>query len=456
MPTTHKGEATLAMLVSVIIPALNEAENIQRCVHDARRGYTVQQVEIVVVDGGSHDCTREIVPADATLIQSPRGRALQMNRGAAAAEGDILVFCHADTFLPVGWREAIVEALADTEISGGTFQTMILPAKGFLRWRNRWRFAANWRVMFGDQVQFMRRETFDAVGGFPEIPLMEDVEMARALHGQGKLVRLPGNLRVETSSRRFRERGVLRQILLNAGSMFRYLYLGAKPEQIAQRYRSSREQMLRDPGKRRLIVYARWPHAGRAKTRLAKGIGAKEAVGVYARLLFGYLCELAQADLSAEIELSVANEEDKPFFEQAFPELAVCAQQGADLGARMRHSLEQAFADDCTQVVLTGSDVPALSSKIVAQAFEALETSDAVIGPASDGGYYLIGMRAPGYDLFTDMPWSTADVSALTRQRAQQLGITMAEVPTLQDIDTLEDLDAWQRRVAPHQGSESG
>jgi GT2 family glycosyltransferase len=165
-----------------------------------------------------------------------------MNTGAANAQGDIFVFCHADSQLPQGWREAVIAALSAPGVSGGTFQTLILPANWMLKIRNRWVFPANWKIMFGDQVQFMRRTTFEAVGGFPEIPLMEDVEMSRALHNAGQLVRIPPQYRVITSSRRFAERGFLRQSLLNGMSMIRYLYLGATPEDIARVYRSSREE----------------------------------------------------------------------------------------------------------------------------------------------------------------------------------------------------------------------
>lgn len=234
------------MLVSVIIPALNEAENIARCIADARRDYTRDEVEIIVVDGGSTDGTVKLVPDDVTLLASPRGRAVQLNRGAAAADGDILVFCHADSFLPAGWREAVVDALRDPAVSGGTFQTLILPANWMLQIRNHWVFPPKWSLMYGDQVQFMRRETFEAVGGFPEIPLMEDVEMSRALHEAGQLVRIDPDVRVITSARRFAERGYLRQSLLNGWNMFRYLNLGATPEQIARSYRSSREETARE------------------------------------------------------------------------------------------------------------------------------------------------------------------------------------------------------------------
>ncbi len=229
-------------LVSVIVPALNEAENIVATINAARRAYTTEEIEIIVVDGGSHDGTVDLIPPDIQVIQAPRGRAVQMNLGAAASKGDLLVFCHADSQLPSGWREVVIDALKDSGVSGGTFQTKILPATGFFRWRNTWVMPVNWKIMYGDQAQFMRREAYDQVGGFPTIPLMEDVEMSRALNQIGNLVRIDPSIRVITSSRRFQEHGAIRQSLQNAVNMIRYLYLGATPEDIAHSYRSSREK----------------------------------------------------------------------------------------------------------------------------------------------------------------------------------------------------------------------
>lgn len=231
------------MLVSVVIPTLNEAANILECVAAAWNGYGSDDVEIVVVDGGSSDATAALVPADVRLLHSERGRGLQMNVGASTSRGDLLVFCHADSRLPAGWREAVVETLAHPGVIAGAFQPLILPEWGLLRLVNRLRLPAHSMLFFGDQAMFMSREAFERVGGFPPIPLIEDVRMARALDPLGRLVRVP--LRVITSSRRFRERGFVRQTLHNIWMTIGHVYLGASPEKMARWYSSSRNQRLR-------------------------------------------------------------------------------------------------------------------------------------------------------------------------------------------------------------------
>ena len=228
------------MIVSVIIPALNESDTIVDCIQAARRRYTDDEVEIIVVDGGSTDGTPALIPADVWVMNSERGRAVQMNRGAAHAHGDVLVFCHADTRLPEGWREPVVAALARPEIAGGAFQVTYAPPQGILHLVNRINFQGNWRAIHGDRAQFTTRATFEAIGGFPQIPLMEDGELSRALHQRGELILLPQ--RVVTSSRRFLDNGPLRQYLLSIWYMIRYLYLGATPADIARVYRSNREE----------------------------------------------------------------------------------------------------------------------------------------------------------------------------------------------------------------------
>jgi rSAM/selenodomain-associated transferase 2 len=222
------------MLVSVIIPTINEEAFIQDSIQAVRQDYNQDQVEIIVVDGGSQDRTMSLIPADVRLIESNPGRALQMNLGAKSASGEMLVFCHADSILPAGWLEAVIKMLAKPGVSGGTFQLSILPEKGILKLRNRINYPANWRMMYGDQVQFMSRSTFEKVKGFPDIPIMEDLEMSRALAQVGELVRIP--LRVRTSSRRFSDQKPRGQWLLSIRCVILYLYFGKTPEQIRAIY----------------------------------------------------------------------------------------------------------------------------------------------------------------------------------------------------------------------------
>jgi len=222
------------MLVSVIIPSLNEEAYISEAIQAARRDYAPEDLEIIVVDGGSRDRTLYLIPPNVQVLQSQPGRARQMNQGAAHARGKILVFCHADSLLPEGWREAIIEELSKPNVSGGTFQLSIIPATGILNLRNKINYPANWRLMYGDQVQFLMRSTFERVGGFPEIPIMEDLEMSRSLVQVGRLVRIP--LRVKTSSRRFSGKKPRSQWFLSIRCVILYLYFGATAEEIKSIY----------------------------------------------------------------------------------------------------------------------------------------------------------------------------------------------------------------------------
>jgi rSAM/selenodomain-associated transferase 1 len=200
--------------------------------------------------------------------------------------------------------------------------------------------------------------------------------------------------------------------------------------------------------KRRLIVYAKQPSPGHAKTRLGAAIGGQQAAGVYARLLYAYLLQLLQADLAdIAVELSLASPADVPYFASAFPEFAVRSQIEGDLGQRMAASFAEAFAGGADSVVLTGSDIPGLDTGTVRAALRALEAAPVVIGPARDGGYYLIGMRAPGAPLFEGVEWSSKQTLTQTEKLARAQGLAIFYLPERSDLDTQEDFERWHENL---------
>jgi len=198
--------------LTVVIPALDEAANLARLLPDLERA--CPGAEVLVVDGGSRDGTAKVVAGrpGVRLVPSARGRARQMNAGAAAASGDVLLFLHADTWLPDGAARAIEAALADPAVVGGRFDVRFdsqRPVMRMVAWFMNARSRAT-SICTGDQAIFVRRAVFEAVGGYADIPLMEDVELSRRLKARGRLAAL--RVRVTTSARKWEREGPLRTI----------------------------------------------------------------------------------------------------------------------------------------------------------------------------------------------------------------------------------------------------
>ena len=228
-------------LVSVVVPTLNEAAGIAATLAAVER--QPGPVEIIVVDGASEDGTVDVVrdSSAAHVVSSPRGRAAQMNRGAAEATGDILLFLHADTRLPERALETIRTALRNGAV-GGCFETAfgdtsraefgpagraamrLWQARLWMRWH---------RLAFGDRALFASRDAFQAVGGFPDQPLFEDLDFVRALRQRGRFVFL--DVAVVTSPRRFRRNGAVRQQLRNLALWSGWL-VGLSPARLKRFY----------------------------------------------------------------------------------------------------------------------------------------------------------------------------------------------------------------------------
>lgn len=222
-------------MLSVVIPCLDEAAGIAEAL-TALAPLRQRGVEVIVVDGGSRDETvARARPLADRVIDAARGRATQMNAGAAVARGDALLFLHADTVLPADADRHVATALWTQPLAWGRFDVRIVGEHPMLAviamlMNARSRLGG---IATGDQALFMTRAAFDAVGGFPALPLMEDVAMSRAL----KRLAAPCCLRatVETSGRRWERHGVWRTILLMWRLRLAYA-LGADPRTLAARY----------------------------------------------------------------------------------------------------------------------------------------------------------------------------------------------------------------------------
>jgi len=221
-------------LISIIIPVLNEVGILPATIANICLN---PNVEVIVVDGGSQDGTVELAESlGVKVLSAGGGRAGQMNAGAMKATGDILLFLHADTHLPPRFDALVRQALKQPFTVAGAFELQIdasllglrLVERG-VNWRSRW-----FQMPYGDQALFLKTELFHDLGGFLDLPIMEDFELVCRLRRRGRIVTIP--VPVLTSGRRWQKLGVLKTTIINQVVIVAY-FLGVPTEQIAYWYR---------------------------------------------------------------------------------------------------------------------------------------------------------------------------------------------------------------------------
>ncbi len=229
----------LTPLVSIVVPTLDEAPGLPALLEHLAR--LPGRWEVIVADGGSRDGTAALARSHRSaplVLDAPPGRAAQMNAGAAAAGGEVLLFLHADSRLPPIAHAELGAALRDPLVAGGNFALRFDGGDRFSRLLTRW-YAVQHRtgVYYGDSSLWLRRSAFAALGGYRPLPIMEDYELVRRVERFGRTACLPGP--ATTSSRRWRARGVARTAL--GWTVIRWLWLaGAPADRLARLYRDVR------------------------------------------------------------------------------------------------------------------------------------------------------------------------------------------------------------------------
>jgi rSAM/selenodomain-associated transferase 2 len=225
-------------LISVVIPVLNEQKHINAAIIDIRNSSDDGNYEIIVVDGDPEGSTvKAIKDKNVKTITAEMGRGAQMNAGAAEADGKILLFLHADTRLPQNGLRKIIEAIEDKKLAAGAFDLDIDSGSPALRWiiavaRARSRIS---RIPYGDQGIFLRKSYFDKIGGFKEIPLMEDVDLMQRIKKDGGRIKILRD-RIRTSARRWKTEGVFYTTIRDLTLISLY-YLGVSPHRLAKFYK---------------------------------------------------------------------------------------------------------------------------------------------------------------------------------------------------------------------------
>lgn len=194
----------------------------------------------------------------------------------------------------------------------------------------------------------------------------------------------------------------------------------------------------------RLVVFLKAPRVGKVKTRLAETLGADAACAAYVKLVETLCANLASL---RAVELcftpAEAATEIQPWLREGWSRFP---QSTGDLGQRLHAAFTAHFRTDAERVVIIGSDCPAVTTTDIEDAWLALEAHDVVLGPALDGGYWLIGLRTPQPELFRMMPWSTDGVFSETMRRAREAGLRVATLRELADVDTAADWERWRAR----------
>lgn len=432
--------------VSIVVPVLNEVPSATHDALSSRINGLIALLrpcdELVLVDGKSTDESWPTLIALASepqvkAVQSERGRARQMNAGTALAQGDVLLFIHADTSLsPQAWGDFLNQmARHSKQPVWGRFDVRIVGRSAWLpvvAWLMNWRSRLS-KIGTGDQALFVTRAVFVGLKGFPDQPLMEDIEFCKRLKQF-----LPKNFvaiatPVETSGRRWDNNGVWNTIVLMW--RFRYQYWrGVPASTLASQYRDARQKLPLT-----VAVFAKYPQAGRVKTRLEPLLGPSQCEQFARYLLLSTLDKLRGVNVTLWTDGGTPQQWDALLAGRV---LTRQVQPEGHLGLRMQAAVEAALIHSKT-VVLLGPDAIQFSMKDLQQLQTEAEQCGLAFVPAHDGGYVALACTRCVPQVFSEqIHWGTEQVAAQTKDILVSLGIQAQWLSAQLDIDEPDDLHA--------------
>lgn len=396
-----------------------------------------QNDELLLVDGGSTDLSWPVLQTLAehpqvTAIQSNKGRAQQMNAGAEKARGDVLLFLHADTVLTkAAWHAFLLRV---NECLWGRFNVRIdgksawLPVVGwFMNQRSRLT-----KIGTGDQALFVSSELFHQIGGFPNQPLMEDIELCKRLKRIAPRKFVAVDVPVHTSGRRWDVNGTWETIVLMW--RFRFLYWrGVSATQLATLYADTRQKWPVA-----VAVFAKYPRADRVKTRLIPMLGAEQSASFARYLLLSTLDKLQDVNVALWTDGGSPEEWDALLRGRAVQRYI---QPEGHLGVRMQMAVTTHLSSS-ELVVLLGPDAVEFTLSHLRQLMEAARRQGLAFVPAHDGGYVALACNRSVSEIFSgSIEWGSARVADQTRAALQGQGVHALWLPPQLDIDEPADLE---------------
>lgn len=365
------------------------------------------------------------------IIVSGSSRAKQLNEGAKKATRDFLWFLHADSRLALKALYSLPKSLDKNPEALHYFNLRFLPDGPPLMFMNEigcWIRSRILGIPFGDQGFAISRKNFDRIGGFPEDALYGEDHLFVWRARQKKIPLIAVGASLYTSARRYVQTGWAKLTWTYAHRWIR------------QAWKELKKIYQKERAKKTLLIFAKYPQAGYVKSRLAQVIGEAKAASAYKTMVELVVKNTKPYDGEYHQVLYYDPPECAEKFRSWLPIKHQEPQTRGDLGERMKEAFTQALAKT-PYAVLIGTDCIDIDHSLIGKAFQNLEEADLVLGPAKDGGYYLMGCKHVHPELFIGIDWSTERVFSQTLQIAEKLKLRVACLKILEDIDTAEQYE---------------